>query len=119
MNSENQLKLLFIINPGSGASKTDWSALIQEQCNSTSCAFRLFELPKHIEPEHLAAKIKEYDPTRVIAVGGDGTVNLVAKCLLHSPIPMGILPAGSANGMAKELGIPADPAQAIAVCMQG
>lgn len=119
MNNDSALKLLFIINPGSGASKTDWSALIREQCNSSSRAFRLFELPKHIEPAELAAKIKEYDPSGVIAVGGDGTVNLVAKSLLNLDIPMGILPAGSANGMAKELGIPSDPEKAITICMQG
>jgi len=49
----------------------------------------------------------------VIAVGGDGTVKLVAECLLHTALVLGILPAGSANGLAKELGVPADPAGAL------
>ncbi|HEU5290334.1 MAG TPA: YegS/Rv2252/BmrU family lipid kinase [Cyclobacteriaceae bacterium] len=42
---------------------------------------------------------------RVIAVGGDGTVNEVARGLLHTATPMGIIPKGSGNGLARHLGI--------------
>ena len=42
----------------------------------------------------------------VIAVGGDGTINEVARGLLNSETPMGILPRGSGNGLARHLGIP-------------
>jgi diacylglycerol kinase family enzyme len=52
-------------------------------------------------------------PHKVIAVGGDGTVKLVAACLLHTKISLGILPAGSANGLAKELGISTNPTEAL------
>ena len=44
----------------------------------------------------------------VIAVGGDGTVNEVAKKLLHSNVILGIIPKGSGNGLARELHIPMD-----------
>ena len=47
--------------------------------------------------------IEKLQITRIVAVGGDGTVSLVAKQLLGTNLIMGILPAGSANGMAKEL----------------
>jgi YegS/Rv2252/BmrU family lipid kinase len=55
----------------------------------------------------------------VIAVGGDGTVKLAAQCLLNSIIPLGILPAGSANGMAKELNIPINITKALDVAVNG
>jgi diacylglycerol kinase (ATP) len=42
---------------------------------------------------------------RIIAVGGDGTVNEVARGLLHTSTPMGVIPKGSGNGLARHLGI--------------
>lgn len=51
-----------------------------------------------------AASTKEFDV--VYAVGGDGTVNEVARGLVNTQQPMGILPKGSGNGLARHLGIP-------------
>lgn len=48
----------------------------------------------------------------VVVVGGDGTINAVANQLAMSDIPLGIIPAGTANDLAKNLGVPADPAKA-------
>ncbi len=50
----------------------------------------------------------------VIAWGGDGTINEVASALVFGDVPMGIVPAGSGNGLANELGVSAQPARAIA-----
>lgn len=44
----------------------------------------------------------------VLACGGDGTVNEVAAGLIHTPTALGILPAGSGNGLARHIGIPVD-----------
>ena len=49
----------------------------------------------------------------VVAVGGDGTINEVARGLLNSETPMGILPRGSGNGLARHLGIPVALTEAI------
>jgi YegS/Rv2252/BmrU family lipid kinase len=56
---------------------------------------------------------------RVIVAGGDGTINLAASELLDSGVPLGIVPTGTANVMARELGVPLDPAQAINVALAG
>ena len=50
----------------------------------------------------------------VVAWGGDGTINEVASALAFGPVPMGIVPAGSGNGLARELGIDPRPDRAIA-----
>jgi YegS/Rv2252/BmrU family lipid kinase len=45
---------------------------------------------------------------RVFASGGDGTVSAVADGLIETEVPLGIIPAGTANVLAQELGIPQD-----------
>jgi len=54
------------------------------------------------------------DVRLVIAWGGDGTINEVASALAFDEVPLGIVPAGSGNGLARELGIDRRPERAIA-----
>src|SRR3954469_18198637 len=115
MNEKSSLKLLFIINPKSGKNGTDWRQQIQDYFKSSGHCIKIFEMPDSCEPKQVQQQIDDYQPQRVIAVGGDGTVKLAAQCLLHTNIPLGILPAGSANGMAKELNIPLNVTKAIDV----
>jgi YegS/Rv2252/BmrU family lipid kinase len=57
--------------------------------------------------------------TKVVAAGGDGTANEVARALLGSATPMGIIPRGSGNGLARHLGIPLAPEKALACVLGG
>lgn len=77
------------------------------------------ELTGKGDDKMIAKKIKELSPEKVVAVGGDGTINLVAKQLLNTSIPFGILRGGSANGMATELKIPTDPSVALETILKG
>lgn len=113
------LKLLFIINPTSGNKNTDWGSVIQQYFSGSGHSIYLFNLPYPCHAGMIKEKIYEYQPDRIIAVGGDGTVKLVAESVTHLNIPVGILPAGSANGMAKELAIPIDPQKALDIVTGG
>jgi YegS/Rv2252/BmrU family lipid kinase len=112
-------KFLFIINPGSGNKNTDWSKEITDFYSSKNIPVELYELPKDCKKDAIRKLIKELKADKVVAVGGDGTVKLVAECLLGTDTAMGILPGGSANGMARELGIPDNPAEAMEIVLNG
>ncbi len=55
----------------------------------------------------------------VVVVGGDGTVNEVAQALVHTKIPLVIIPHGSGDGLARHLMIPLNPEKAIDVIRYG
>ena len=55
----------------------------------------------------------------VVAAGGDGTVSAVASVLAGGSVPLGVLPMGTLNHFAKDLGIPLAPEEAAATIAQG
>jgi YegS/Rv2252/BmrU family lipid kinase len=54
-----------------------------------------------------------------VAWGGDGTVNEIGSALVGSDATLAIVPSGSGNGLARELGVPLDPASAFQVLFEG
>ena len=112
-------KIFFIINTNSGNSNTDWSSLIKDYFKSLDYTIELFYLSKDSNVQTIKEKIKAFSPQIVVAVGGDGTVTLAAESILEQDITLGILPAGSANGMAKELGISEAPLKALEILVNG
>ena len=114
------MKCLFIVNPGSGAGQKDWELIIKDFFQGRSEQIEFFRLEKGANnKELLKNSIKDFGPDRVIAAGGDGTVKMAAEVVMGKNIPLGIIPAGSANGMAKELEIPLEPAAAIELAITG
>lgn len=114
------LKLLFVINPGSGPkARLDWETEVRNYFRELPHQIEFYLLTGKNDADSLKYWIDKINPGRVVAVGGDGTVSLVAEVLLGTGIPMGILPAGSANGMAKELEIPNTVKGALDVIMNG
>jgi diacylglycerol kinase (ATP) len=55
----------------------------------------------------------------VVAWGGDGTINEAAAALLHTDVPLGIVPAGSGNGLASDLLVPFDARAALHLAATG
>lgn len=113
MNDEVK-KVFFIINKFSG---TGYPAELESgigcaaRDHETECNFGFTEAPGHATV--LAREAIANGFTDVVAVGGDGTVNEVAQALLYADTRMGIIPKGSGNGLARHLGIPIHPAEAL------
>lgn len=106
MQQKEALKLLFVVNNNSGSNNEDWQTTIETFFAATPHLLFFFELKEDCKVTSIQEYIKKIVPDRVVAVGGDGTVKLVAECITENKVPLAIVPAGSANGMAKEFNIP-------------
>jgi diacylglycerol kinase (ATP) len=107
MHEKNGLSLLFVINPVSGGKeKQDWEASIRNYFKESIHLIEFYILSKKNDSESIRHYIETIRPDKVVAVGGDGTIKMVAELIRGTKTQLGILPAGSANGMAKELNIP-------------
>jgi len=115
---DNALKLaLLIVNPRSrrGAAAADGVAAALRQAGLTLLQ-RECDGPSAIRSEILRAAPSV---DRVIIGGGDGTLNSAAPALLSTGLPLGIVPLGTANDLARTLAIPVDPAAAAKVIASG
>jgi diacylglycerol kinase (ATP) len=120
MQKAEALKILFVINPISGGKeKTDWEEQIRVYFKTSIHNIEMFLMTGTNDATSIVHHIDTVKPDRVVAVGGDGTVKLVAEILVDKNLPLAIVPAGSANGMAKELNIPADIEEALEIVVSG
>jgi len=95
----------FIVNPNAGSkNKAKYTKLIQ--LIKSNDAHIIWETTEPLEAVDFAKKALEQGATRIIAVGGDGTINEVASVLVGKAIPLGVIPVGSGNGLARHLNIP-------------
>lgn len=107
------MKTLFVINPKAGGTNhegTIESLKAVVKANDVDAKFYL--TTGDDDEKNIKKQIDKFKPGRVISGGGDGTIQLVAKILLPYDLTMGILPLGSANGLATALEIPKDPKEA-------
>lgn len=112
-------KLLFVVNPISGGrDKTDLQEQISSSCKVNDIPFSILETKGKNDLELIQGEIDKYLPETVVACGGDGTINLVARAILGKQVNLAIVPLGSANGLANELLIPAAVKKALDVIHQ-
>jgi len=107
MYEQREEKWVFIINPISGKKKKSFVPdSIQDffRDDHVKIKIKFTKYPGHAKK--IARKQLKKGATTIIAVGGDGTVNEVASSLVGSDTPLGIIPFGSGNGLARHLGIP-------------
>ena len=103
----------FIINPASGKQEAILS-YINQAMDGTDIEWDVYVTKKNKGAGQIAQEL--IGKTDLVAVyGGDGCVTEVAAALHGSEIPLAIIPGGTANVMAKELGIPLETTAALAV----
>ena len=109
-------KIYAIINPISGIGhKNKIQKLITSRCIDKGVDVEVVFTEYAGHAAELTRKAIDEKADCIIAVGGDGTVNEIARNLLYSDVVLGIIPKGSGNGLARELNIPMDVRSAIDV----
>ncbi|MDI9874415.1 MULTISPECIES: diacylglycerol/lipid kinase family protein [Bacteroidota] len=107
----------FVLNPKSGTTTpAKRNKIIQAINKQANCRLILTEYAGHAT--EIAQQAVQQGISRVVAVGGDGTVNEVARGLVGSDTALGIIPIGSGNGLARHLNIPLKIDKAIQFAIQ-
>jgi diacylglycerol kinase (ATP) len=117
---EGKNKIVFIINPIAGVKgKKKLEKKIDQ-----------FFLGKNYEliklytayPSHaleLAEQAVKEEPSIIVAAGGDGTINEIARALINTGIPLGVIPLGSGNGFARHFNLPFNITKALKLLLTG
>jgi YegS/Rv2252/BmrU family lipid kinase len=117
---ETEKKIVFIINPiAGGKGKSRLERKIDQFFQDSE--YKLIKLytayPSHaLELAESAVKEK---PALVVAAGGDGTINEIARALINTGIPLGVIPLGSGNGFARHFNLPFNIDKALKLLLTG
>lgn len=112
--------ILFVVNPVSGSiDKARFLDKLPAYATQYQFSYSLFHTSGSNDREKLSKAVEELKPDSIGAAGGDGTCNLVGNVIIGKSIPMFIIPFGSANGLAREFGIPSDIEDALDIAMHG
>ncbi len=118
--SSDKEKLLFVLNPVSGKKdKRRLTRIIHDKAGIENYDYELVATEGVGHATQLVKEKLEEEIHKVIAVGGDGTVNEVASAIKDSQKFMGIIPAGSGNGLARHLKIPMRISKAMKLLVNG
>jgi diacylglycerol kinase (ATP) len=113
------MKLSIIVNPVAGGGRAFKS--IQRYISRWTHPGWEVEMLITRNPNHaglIARELLERPPDVLAICAGDGTINEVASCVPDPPFPIAILPAGTANVVARELRLPLNPIQALQIALK-
>lgn len=115
---KNATKILLIVNPISGdRDKDEMITDIEKYLNDNNYELKVHKTDGKNDAEKITRTIKEHQPERLLVAGGDGTVKMVAELLEDTEISVGIIPVGSANGLATNLGIEGDLSEVLNIAL--
>lgn len=110
-----------IVNPvaGFGSRVEEITKAVKEVFSDEEGIFEVRATGKQGDGFRLSKEARELGYDTVFACGGDGTINEVASALVGSEVTLGIISAGSGNGLSRALGIPEDPVKALELVVKG
>lgn len=112
-------RLLYIVNPISGGkNKLPVYRAIRRYTDASRFDFSVCHTKAAGEAAIFARKAVAEGYDIVVAVGGDGTINEVAREVIHTKTALGIIPCGSGNGLARHLQLPMNPEKAVRIINQ-
>jgi YegS/Rv2252/BmrU family lipid kinase len=101
-------RIFVVLNPVAGSCTAEVVRAAFERHFAADVSYEIYETTGDEQLVDVVQKALKEDYQMVVAGGGDGTVSDVAEALAHSNIPLGIIPLGTANVLARELNIPID-----------
>lgn len=108
--------IIFIMNPISGTvQKAGIPKIIEECLDKDKFNYSVVNTEYAGHATEIAGKAKDNGIDVVVAVGGDGTVNEVARAIVQSDTALGIIPCGSGNGLARHLMLPMDIKKSVSI----
>ena len=106
--------IVFVVNPISGTQgKKAILKWIDERIDRSIYDYSIVRTEYAGHASQIAAEAVKDKADVVVAIGGDGTINEIARSLVHTDTALGIIPCGSGNGLARHLHIPMEPKAAI------
>ncbi|SHF75568.1 diacylglycerol/lipid kinase family protein [Flavobacterium defluvii] len=111
--------ILFVVNPISGdLDKSDLIEAVEEFASTNHFDLEVYETTGKNDIKEIQTIYNQYNPERIIVAGGDGTIKMVAEAMEEHDVIIGILPAGSANGLSVDLNLPAGIEENLKIAFQ-
>lgn len=107
MSGAEGRRALFVVNPALLRTGSDFGGRLIELAGQLGWEAMVLETSAGLNVEAISAALRRRDIQLVLAAGGDGTVAEVMAAAHQQDVPMGIVPCGTANIVARELGLPA------------
>jgi YegS/Rv2252/BmrU family lipid kinase len=112
-------RAFIVFNPVAGnEDPDDLRAVIEQRLDDDGWEYILHTTTKDEDIEQVTRNALPGAYDLIVAVGGDGTVSGVAGGLVDASTPMGIIPSGTGNALARYLDIPSDPVEAVKLLTQ-
>ncbi len=115
----SQKKFLLIVNPIAGGNdKTAMIEAVQDFAQKEGVTLIEYKTTGEEDEKAIKTLYDVHKPERILVAGGDGTIKIVAEAVEHLDVIIGVLPAGSANGLSVDLELPRDIEETIKIAFR-